>query len=328
MLSTTALACGLLLDWIAAGRGGPSFVFRARPAADAAPAPARPGKKAPAAKLAKSHAPVPEKASARAEGGAARPAESGSGDTATAEPPSSGSIPGGPAPAAPKKKAAPSGKVAIVIDDMGNSLEPLDELVALGRPLSIAVLPFSRFADETARRAHERGIEVLLHLPLESLNGTDFEPYTEGIVRESMPADEVRAVVDGDLAEVPYIAGVNNHMGSRVTADAALMRLVLEPLRSRRLFFLDSLTSGRSVAYEEARRLGLRAAARDVFLDAESDVRPVSDRLAELFARARKAGHAVGIGHPFPDTLRALRSSLARLDALGLEIAPVSSLAR
>ncbi len=119
------------------------------------------------------------------------------------------------------------GKVALIVDDMGNSPEALEELLALGEPLTIAVLPYSPHALETAQKAHERGLEVLLHLPLESLNGNGSENGTEGLIRSGMGEAEVRSLLEEELDRVPFVRGVNNHMGSKVTADAGMMRAIL-----------------------------------------------------------------------------------------------------
>ncbi len=132
---------------------------------------------------------------------------------------------------------------------MGNSPEALEEIIDLGEPVTIAILPYSPHALETARRAHEKGLEVLLHLPLESLNGNGSEAATEGLIRSGMGEGEVRSLVEEELDRIPFVRGVNNHMGSKITADAGMMRTILEPIRERGLFFLDSRTT------REVRRL-------------------------------------------------------------------------
>ena len=117
-------------------------------------------------------------------------------------------------------------------------------------------------------------------------------------------------------------------MGSKVTIDRDMMRIILPPFHDRGLYFLDSLTSGRSVAYDEALRLGMPAARRDVFLDADGDGALAGERLRELFQAARRRGRAIGICHPFPATLAALKSDFPLVSVYGLEAVPVSRLAR
>jgi len=228
-----------------------------------------------------------------------------------------------PAPAA----AAPRSKVAIVMDDMGNSLEALDELLGMGEPVTISVLPYSLHSRETAEIAHRKGIEVLLHLPLESLNNHDSEAGMEGLIHSGMSEAEVRKLMAVNLDQVPYIKGVNNHMGSKVTADEALMRIILEPLKEKGLFFLDSRTSGKSVAFAVARNLGIPAESRQVFLDADGKSDLIKERLLELFRLAQKEGRAIGICHPFRETLQTLKENFHLLKDYGLEAVFASELA-
>ena len=228
----------------------------------------------------------------------------------------------------PDAKRGPRGRVALIMDDMGNSLDTLAELVALGRPMTVAVLPFSAHAAETARLARANGLEVLLHLPLESVNNHEGMADTEGLLMSLMTGPALVAAFEANLDRVPFASGVNNHMGSRFTAEPGLMRTVLGPIKERGLFFVDSRTTAKTVAYDEALRMGVPAARRDVFLDADEDRGRIRGRLVELLQKARKRGQAVGICHPFPETLAVLRSSLHLVDVYGLEAVPVSRLVR
>jgi len=242
-------------------------------------------------------------------------------------------LPVGPPPVAaaakePAARRAPRGQVALIMDDLGNSLETLDELAALGRPITVSVLPYGAHADETARIAHARGLEVLLHLPLESVNNHEAMADTEGLIMAMMTEPAIVAAFEACYDRVPFAAGTNNHMGSRITADRDLMRTVLKPIKERGLFFVDSRTTAKTVALEEARRMGIPAAQRDVFLDADEDRGRIRGRLIELLQKARKKGRAIGICHPFPETLAVLKSSLDLVDAYGLEFVPVSKLVR
>jgi polysaccharide deacetylase 2 family uncharacterized protein YibQ len=223
--------------------------------------------------------------------------------------------------------AASRSMVALVVDDMGNSLEALDELVDLGESVTISVLPYSLHSRETAEIAHRKGIEVLLHLPLESLNNHDSEAGMEGLIHSGLSDAEVRKLMADDLNQVPYIKGVNNHMGSKVTADEALMRIILEPLKKKGLFFLDSRTSNKSVAFAVARNMGIPAESRQVFLDADGKSELIKERLLELFRLAQKEGRAIGICHPFRKTLQALKENFHLLKDYGLEAVFASELA-
>ncbi len=228
----------------------------------------------------------------------------------------------------PAAKKGPRGQVALIMDDMGNSLETLDELIALGRPITISVLPYSTHAAETARIAHERGLEVLLHLPLESVNNHEAMANTEGLIMAMMTEPAIVAAFEASYDRVPFATGTNNHMGSRFTAERDLMRMILRPIKERGLFFVDSRTTAKTVALDEAQKMGIRATQRDVFLDADEDRGRIRGRLIELLQKARKKGRAVGICHPFPETLAVLKSSLFLLDSYNLEAVPVSKLVR
>ncbi len=228
----------------------------------------------------------------------------------------------------PSAKKAPRGQVALIMDDMGSSLETLDELIALRRAVTVSVLPFSAHAAETARIAHENGLEVLLHLPLESVNNHEAMANTEGMILAMMTEPAIVAAFEASFDRVPFAAGTNNHMGSRFTADRDLMRTVLRPIKAKGLFFVDSRTTASTVALDEARKMGIPATQRDVFLDADADRGRIRGRLIELLQKARKKGRAVGICHPFPETLAVLKSSLFLIDSYNLEAVPVSKLVR
>lgn len=221
-------------------------------------------------------------------------------------------------------------RAAVIIDDMGNSLEAVDELCRLGRRLTVAVLPLSARAEETAARARACGLEVILHLPLESLNNGNHDAYGggEGFVRTAMSAEEIRRTVEDLLVRVPGIAGANSHMGSKVTTDEAAMRSVLDVFRERGLFFVDSRTIGRSLAYETARRMGVPAAYRDVFLDPDGAASDVKAQFIEFLRVARRKDGAIAIGHPFPNTLVALKDLLPLLEVYNIDLVPVSRLVR
>lgn len=227
-----------------------------------------------------------------------------------------------------KAKKAPAGQVALIVDDMGNSMEALDVLIGLGQPVNISVLPYSAQAERTARIAHENGLEVLLHIPLESVNNHEIMEDGDGTILSAMTDEEIRRSFEDGLSRVPHARGVNNHTGSRFTAETGPMRALLAPIGERGLFFVDSRTSADTVAYAEARRMGVPAAERDVFLDADEDRGRIRSRLLELFQKAKKNGRAVGICHPFPETIEVLKTDFGLFRSYGLEVVPVSRLVR
>lgn len=226
-----------------------------------------------------------------------------------------------PVPEMKPKEAAPprtANLAAIIIDDMGNSLEDLETICSFRQPLTISILPLSPFAEETARIAHANGLEVMLHLPGESLNHQEGNYSTAGLIRSDMSREEIWELVEESIARVPYIRGVNNHMGSKITQRQEVMLPVLEILKRHNLFFLDSRTTADSIAFDLARRMGLRSAYRNVFLDSSVGLDFSRQKLIELSRISQKTGRAIAIGHPFPETLQALREGLPLLAGYGV----------
>jgi len=224
----------------------------------------------------------------------------------------------------PAKRRRP--QVALIVDDMGESLESLEVIMNLHFPVTIAVLPGSQHSQETIFAARQKDIEILLHLPLESINNHGSHQGLDGFITTSMSNEEIVQKFRDDLSLVPYAAGVNNHMGSRFTADERLMKVLLSAVKDAGLFFVDSRTSSDSVAFTEARKMGVQTAERDVFLDADEDRSLIRSRLVELLRTAQKRGSAVGICHPFPETLEVLQSGADLLEKYGLQAVPVSRL--
>jgi hypothetical protein len=205
-------------------------------------------------------------------------------------------------------------RIALVMDDMGNSLKRAKELLRLsGGNIALSVLPRSPYSEEVARTARNRGAEVLLHLPMEPKSYPETDPGP-GALFVNMGPERIRSILKRDIEGIPGLIGVNNHMGSRFTAARAPMRQVLTVLRRRDLFYMDSLTSPDSVGAELASRLGVRTIKRDLFLDNEKKVESIRYQLRKAEHLARECGHAVVIGHPYPQTIEALRQWLANKD--------------
>lgn len=220
--------------------------------------------------------------------------------------------------------AANAPRLALIIDDMGNDLAPAQKILNLPIPLTLSILPHKEHSAEIAEEAFRRGDQVILHLPMEA-EGSAAKPEAVEL-RVGMSAEEVDSVVSDMLSSVPYAIGVNNHEGSRATADPQLMAAVMSVLRARNLFFVDSRTTAATVAYDAAHQAGVPAASRKVFLD---DVETREAVLAQLELAARDAardGSAIAIGHPHPVTLAALAEVLAKLQAQGVRFVFVSSL--
>ena len=222
------------------------------------------------------------------------------------------------------KEGHENARLAIIIDDLGYDRAAADELLSLGFPITVSVLPHLPLSAEVAEEAYRRGDEVMLHLPMQSESETAKTEEVE--LRVGMNAQQVDAALEGMLETVPHAVGVNNHQGSRATADPALMAELMPELRRRGLFFVDSRTLASTVAYDTAERLGVRAASRKVFLDDSARPEAILKQL-ELAARdAERDGSAIAIGHPRPDTIAALAQGLPRLESQGIHLVFVSEL--
>jgi polysaccharide deacetylase 2 family uncharacterized protein YibQ len=154
----------------------------------------------------------------------------------------------------------------------------------------------------------------MLHLPGESINHQEGTEQMGGIIRSGMSEKEIKTLVEDSLGRVPYVEGVNNHMGSKITQEEPAMRPILEFLRAKKLYFLDSRTSRESIAYDLAKKMGLRSAFRNVFFDSTVGVNFTRQKITELCRLSQRTGKAIGIGHPFPETLRALKENIGLLE--------------
>jgi polysaccharide deacetylase 2 family uncharacterized protein YibQ len=217
-------------------------------------------------------------------------------------------------------------ELAIIVDDMGYDPAAARSVFAIPARVSVAVLPNLPESSAIAEEAHRRGIEVLLHLPMESVAGEDKAEKIELHVGE--PPAEVAQVMDQMLATVPHAAGVNNHQGSRATADPALMAALAADLRDRGLFFIDSRTAPSSRALDAARRAGVPAAARNVFLDDDEQPTAIRRQLEHAERLAREQGMCVAIGHPHSATLDVLSEMLPEVEARGVRLVSASAIAR
>jgi len=215
---------------------------------------------------------------------------------------------------------------AIIIDDVGYSRRALEHFLAIDAPLTFSFLPDGGYTPTIARELSRSGRCVMIHLPMEPEGDRkDLEPST---IRVGMSVEEIKRRVNTALAAVPGARGVNNHMGSRACTDADVVRAVMEVVRERGLFFVDSLTSPRSRILEVANALGVPAAERDVFLDADtpSSADTVAGRMEELATVASRNGTAIGIGHVRQATAEGIRIGLAAFERRGVNVVPASDL--
>ncbi len=218
-------------------------------------------------------------------------------------------------------------RAAVIIDDLGSDLPAAHRLLDLPYALTFSVLPDLPHSAETAREAHAHGREVILHLPLEPEPGAPTSPGP-GEIKVGMPAPEVGQLLGADLASVPYARGVNNHMGSRATADPALMAALMKELAARRLYFIDSRTTTETCALSAARRAGVASFYRSVFLDDTETVDYTLGQLQRFRQVIDEQGMAIAIGHPHPSTLAALARFLPELERDDIQLVPASEIVR
>lgn len=238
-----------------------------------------------------------------------------------------------PAPATPRDPdavppAEPSGpRIVLILDDVGFASPQLEAASRLDARINFAVIPGSPHAAQAADLLRRRGHEILCHLPMEPLGYPGVSPGA-GAILTSMSNDEIRRVALAGFRSIPHARGINNHMGSRATSDARVMREVLEAARELDAFFIDSRTTGRSVAGKLAREMDVPTASRDVFLDDTNDEQFIRRQLAELGELSRKRGIAVGIGHLYPDTVGVLTEEIPRLKKKGFRFVFASEAVR
>lgn len=217
------------------------------------------------------------------------------------------------------------GKIAIIIDDTGYSMNDCATLSQLSAPVTVSVLPHLRYSQEIAHCAHTQGKEVMLHLPLEPHQNNDTYPGNY-IITTSMPPSLIIQKFNDALASVPHAKGVNNHMGSKATEDTALMSLLFTQMKKNNLYFLDSRVTRKTICPQLARQRHLPFAERDVFLDNKNDRDYIEQQFRELRQTAVKHGYAIGICHARALTWEILKEQLELMTSIGYEIVPVKSL--
>lgn len=231
-----------------------------------------------------------------------------------------------PPPIHPSTTASLRGsRVAIIVDDLGRGLNQVKQLLDIPQPVTYSILPGEPHAAEVAALVHARGGEVMLHAPMEPQGYPVVDPGDDALLVNQSDA-EIREHLKALLTKVPHAIGTNNHMGSRFTENARAMAAVMSVLHERGLFFVDSLTSSHSVGGDAAREAGVPQLRRDVFLDNVAEVELIVREIRRLAEKGRRPGGAVGICHPYPETIRALRQELPRLAGQGVVFVPVSAL--
>ncbi|SCY55930.1 divergent polysaccharide deacetylase family protein [Pseudomonas flexibilis] len=209
-------------------------------------------------------------------------------------------------------QAAQPVRLSLIIDDLGHDPERDRRVLALPGPVALAILPDAPHATSLARDAHRAGRTVMLHMPMAPADGAfawlPNQPPFVWLER-----------LEAALREVPHASGLNNHMGSRMTADDAAMQVLMPELQRRHLFFVDSRTTPKTVAAANAQRIALASLSRDLFLDHDSRPEAVAAAFQRGLDIARREGSVVMIGHPHASTLAVLERELPKLAAQGID---------
>jgi hypothetical protein len=230
-------------------------------------------------------------------------------------------------PAKPKqiKKARipVKGTIAIVLDDWGYNLNDVYSLEQIKYPITAAVLPNDRYSGPVGEELHSKGIEIILHLPMEPKEKNGLEKNT---IMVTSGRQEILNTMDKDLASVIYAKGVSNHMGSKATSDIRTMSVVFSELKKRHLYFLDSYVISKSICLQLARKMNLPVLKRDVFLDDTENHEYIKKQMYILKAKARARGFAIGIGHDRKVTLEVLKEVMPEFAKEGYKFVYLSEL--
>lgn len=217
-------------------------------------------------------------------------------------------------------------KIVIVIDDLGLNKRRVRKTVALPRPLTLSFLAYAEDLNQQTQNARAAGHEVMLHVPMEPRSET-IDPGPN-VLLSGIPRDELLKSINWNLDLTDKVVGINNHMGSRFTSDLEGMQTVTEVLNERGLLFLDSVTSGSSVAHSTVEDAGIPFAVRNVFLDHEDDLASIKRQLRATESVAKRTGVAIAIGHPRDKTLDALSEWLPTLSERGFQLVPISAVVK
>jgi len=224
-----------------------------------------------------------------------------------------------------EKMPLPLRQVAIIIDDIGYDLVSVKELLKVNADITYSVLPFLIHSREAAEMLHKANKEILLHLPMEPVSYPREKPGS-GALFTDMNNEELVFQLEKDIEAVPYIVGVNNHMGSKFMEDKEKLTLIFSKLKKKNLFFIDSRTAANSEAFAAAQKVGLPVAARKIFLDNNRDYNEIYNNLLNISKNNGDVSPLIVIGHPYPETIRAIKDATRVLREKGILIVPVSQI--
>lgn len=218
--------------------------------------------------------------------------------------------------------------ISIIIDDIGYRHIDDQNAVALPGPIAYAIMPHSPHAVEMSELANRSGKDIILHLPMEAVEESNNRFLGPGALLQDMNEAQFITMLVYNLRAVPNIVGVNNHMGSLLSTDKEKMNWLMAYLDIRNIFYIDSVTTGHSVAALAARNRNVPYLRRDVFLDNSTLSEDIDAQFTELVRIAKRKGSAIAIGHPHPETINVLSAKLVKLDEYGVRLISVKEMVR
>jgi polysaccharide deacetylase 2 family uncharacterized protein YibQ len=216
-----------------------------------------------------------------------------------------------------------SAQLVIIIDDIGNNYAQGSAMAGLKGHLTLAFLPHTPYAKKLALEAFQNNKEIILHAPMENSTSAPLGP---GGLTHELSKDEFQTTLNKAISSLPHVQGVNNHMGSALTQNTKEMGWVMEILKQHELYFVDSLTSPKSIAYQQALQYQLPALKRQVFLDNNTNESSLNRQWYKALRIAKNKGHAVLIGHPYDESYKFLAKKIPQLKSEGVELIPASQI--
>lgn len=226
----------------------------------------------------------------------------------------------------PRTKIEKKSKVAIIIDDIGWNLSLIKEIEEINKPLTLAILPKAPYSLKILNDIkNNKNFEFILHLPLEPSSPAVCND--KGLIKVNMDKEEIEKTFEDNVKDfLPFVKGVNNHMGSLYTINEEKMEILLSKIKEKNLFFVDSLTNSKSCGYRIAKELGIKTTKRDIFLDISNDSETINSQIDKLIELAKEKGKAIGIGHARKTTLEILKNRISDFEKNSIELVTVSNL--
>ena len=212
--------------------------------------------------------------------------------------------------------------MAIIIDDIGYRQSD-KAVLSLPANITLSILPHTPLGKSLALEAHQQGNEILVHLPMQALNGKAIGP---GALTNTMTETELKAQISASIHSVPNASGANNHMGSLLTQLNSPMRWVMESLQLHNLYFIDSMTTKYTRAGAVAESMGVPLLRREIFLDNDKTPAGLEKQFNHAISLAHAKRNIVVIAHPYPETVEFLNKNLHRLQSANIDLVHTSQL--